>query len=767
MVRTYPALWLLGAIVLCIAVADRTAAPDWLFAILTILLFAFGLLARRRWFGVALLLLAIGMGSATVFCLRYRPEGVRHLASVLERSAHATVYGSVADWPTLRDRRTDIPVAVDSLHIDKSMYGVEGGLLLTITDTTTLLQRGDRVVFRARLYPLSQPKRSGFNYSRYLSLKGIFGRAYLPTLLDIRIDRRSTLGILSVVDRLRDQIIRVFDNCLTPKSAALANGLLLGETRGVDPHVYAMFRDSGTLHLLAVSGSNVALVLFGVLLAIKPLRMPLKVRHIFLLMVILVYALLCHLEPSVIRASVMASLVIVARMLHRKTNLNQIIAATAVLILLYDPGQMFDVGFQLSFVTAWGLIFIVPKITSLFQTYQRRRWYRWLVFPLIISLVAQVVSTPLSVLYFQRLPLISVPANLVVVPLVSICVMGLAAVLGAYLLHPLVGLMVGSWVDPLHRLTVWALEQMGGGEMPVLETDLAFRTFPLGWSSALLAYSLIVLFALAIHHRRIRRMVVFVLLALTLGSVSVAAFWPTNAEADSIYLHRVAGGLAAIRPLPSGQCDLLVSSARTRDYPLDSVVLEPLLKQHGIDSIHYLFLQDIEYGALDELWRLAVTRRVDSVFVEPIKRASLTDIRRTDGSGHDRLPSVVVLLPVDSLPRTSGYAAVAEGIILRIEDRGVLFSVRAPSSGPAGLENLRALALVVSRRWQPAPADWANLAGEGLSPIIAGSVYPRTEQPARSDEPDVGEVLPDFIVDLNRQGSIGLTLSDNSWHPLH
>ena len=554
----------------------------------------------------------------------------------------ATVFGSVSDWPDLKERRTEIPIAVDSLVVDRSLYVVEGGLLLTVTDTTTLLQRGDRIIFRARLYPLPTTSRSGFNYSRYLSLKGLFGRAYLPTLLDIQIDRRSTIGILAVVDRIRDEIIGIFETCLTPQAAALAKGLMLGETRGIEPRVYAMFRDSGTLHLLAVSGSNVALVLLVFLVVVRPLRMPLKVRRFSMLAVIVVYALLCHLEPSVVRASVMAALVVFARLLHRKIDLNQIIALTAALILLYDPGQMFDVGFQLSFITAWGLIFIVPKITALLDVYHQRRWYRWLVFPLTISLTAQLVSTPLSVLYFQRLPLISVPANLIVVPLVTFCVIGLAAVLGAAAIHPLLGLMLGSWVDPLHRLTVWVLEQMGGDRMPIIETTPTLLPANLDWAVVLAVYGLMVLLILALRSQRLRRLAVFSIAGLFLAISALAAIRPVSTATNAVFIHPAAGGTVAIRPLGESEGDVIVSSIIGRDYPLDSTVLWPLLKRHGIDSIHYLFIQGIAFDALDDVWRFAVERMADSVFVNPAQRAGLIDARRRFESGGTS-PAMVVL----------------------------------------------------------------------------------------------------------------------------
>lgn len=765
MVRAFPALWLLGALILGIGAGDRITAPPWLFPLCTIGLFALGLVSRRRWFGVALLLLATAAASASAYTLRYRPGGIRHIAGVIEAAPTATVFATVADWPDLRERRTDIPLAVDSLLIDRIMYRVDGGLLLTVTDTTTVLQRGDRIIVHGRLYPLSDTRRMGFDYRRFLQLRGLFGRMYLSTLLDVQIDRRSPIGPLAFVDRARAAILGVLDQSLTPESAALAKGLLLGETRGIAPHVYALFRDSGTLHLLAVSGSNVALVLLVFLAVIRPFRVPLLPRRLATLLLILGYALLCHLEPSVVRASIMAGLVILARLLHRKVDLNHIVAVAAVLILLWDPGQLFDVGCQLSFVTAWGLVFVVPRLTCLFERHHQRHWYRWLIFPLLISVTAQLVSMPLSIFYFQRLPILSVPANLLVVPMVTFCVVGVAAVLGAAALHPLLGLMIGSWVDPLHRLTVWLLEQMGGAQMPVIETGaLVYSRF--GWALVIVAYILILLLVLSIRRGRARRLLVQAALTIAVLAMSAAAVRPTVAAADQLLVHSIPGGLAAFRMVGEHEADLLLVSPAAGDYPLDSIVLAPLCTAHKIDSIHYLFLLEADFAVVPELWRLATALGADSVFVDRSRLARLRDVCRQSAAG-PLGPQVHVLSPALRPDSGEGYVALEDGLLLLQRGRGYLFCPQVPSRIPPERQGLRSFALLAGRRWRLSPEARSVWLGCGISPIVAASIRRESAESYQAVTADQTEPATTCLIDLKRQGSIALNIRDNSWRGLY
>jgi len=663
--------------------------------------------------GAAALLVVLLGYAGTRYCLGHQAGGVRSLQRLVEPGQAYTIFATVADWPRLRERGTDIKLEVDSLRAGHRCFYADGALLLQVSDTTTLLRRGDGVSFRSRVYSLPVTANASFDYSRYLRLKGIHGRVYLTTLLNVRIDRRNPLGFLPLVDYLRMQTVRVFEQCLSPPAAALAKGLMLGETQDIDPQVYQMFRDSGTLHLLAVSGSNVALVLLVFHLLLRPFRFQPRTRYLLLLLVIVLYAGMCRAEPSVIRASVMAGLVIGARLLGRKIDLNHIVAVTAVIILLVDPAQLFDVGFQLSFVTAWGLIFIVPRITKLLEKHHQQRWYRWLVFPLIISLVAQICSTPLIVLYFERLPVISIPANLIVVPLVTVCVFGLAALLLSYLVLPVLGRFVGSLVDLLHHLVLGSLRLMGGERMPVMSSNLQdFGAF--GWLVVVACYGVLVLAALALHSRRARRLLVFCGLALTIGLVG-NQLWTSYSRHPQIVFARIPGGVVVVNPLGGGQADLIVTSLIGRDYAIDEVILKPLLAAEQVDSVRYLFLLAADYAALDDVWRLQTSCRVDSLFAPGELQSSL---RETASSTSGATTRLTALSEHDwSAAPADGYLLTAPALVIQRPSKRLVIlrpggEVEAIQSGPPGI-------LVISRTWRPSADQIERLERAGFGPLVA------------------------------------------------
>jgi len=373
--------------------ADLVRPPIWLFLFLCLVFAVTGLafLSRSSMHKVIIFFgLSLFCFSAYHFGIKFYQFGPDHISRFVSDKKYYQIFGRVADWPDLKTNRTEIKIAVDSLGRDHKAP-VKGSILLKISDTTTAFQRGDRLEFFGTIYPLKVKSDPGsFDYGRYLQLQGMFGIVYLPTVLEIRVDRSRRSGLIGMVDKIRAAINDSFSRNLSSTSAALASGILIGETREIPDEIYERFRDSGTLHLLAVSGSNVALIILFMVLILRPFSMKRKQRGMILISGVFIFALLSYGEPSVVRASLMATLVLVATIIERRIDLNQIIATAALIILLIDPAQLFNVGFQLSFATAWGLIFITPKISGLFKQFQNKLWFRWLVFPLLVSLVAQI-----------------------------------------------------------------------------------------------------------------------------------------------------------------------------------------------------------------------------------------------------------------------------------------------------------------------------------------------------------------------------------------
>jgi competence protein ComEC len=705
----------------------------------------------------------MGLTAAAHFSLDYVVQGPRDLRQIVDTPRLYHIYGRVSDWPDLRADRTEVTVTVDSLesagNTRSIVRDIDGAILLKISDTTTSLQRGDRVAFTGRIYPIESRERpAGFDYGRYLNLRGIGAMVYLPTVLNLQIDRRSSLGFVPLVDRLRASITESLERNLSPVAAALAGGFLIGETRNIPPEIYTMFRDSGTLHLLAVSGSNVALVILFIAWLLRPTGLRPNARSLVLLAVILVFAGLSYGDPSVIRASIMAGLVIFVRMLHRPYNLNNTIALTALIILLVEPGQLFNVGFQLSFVTAWGLIFIVPKITRLFARSEDKWWYRFLVFPAVICLVAQLCSAPVVAYHFGRLPIIGVAANLVIVPMVSVGVVAVLVLLVADLVLPLLGALVGSVVDAWLRAVIVALTWFGGDHMPRLTVASLTGSDP-AVVGVLMLYAVIVSAALAFHSRAARRVtVVLSLLILNAGLLTVATGLGRH-SGTSVEFHSVPGGVAGLisGATPQGH-DLILTGLSRRAYDLDERVLEPLLQSRGVDSLRYLVALEADFAVLDDLARLAQTWRVKAVYLSHHLEASWLDAVSPEASAQAEMPVRFFggRIPDDEL--IEGLRLVEGAVIVRAGERKIVFVDRLKTGRLEPATTGIRRTLVIGDTWSPAPADWIRLREAGFGTIVC-SRFEQTGPGWPDDELNPDLIPPEFVKDLSHLGTWRLRLT--------
>ncbi len=758
MIRKFPSVFLLIFIVSGIIVADRSHWPSWLFLSVCLLLCLSGfvVLSRpRRAMAAILLCVSLMSFSAFHFAVRFYDTGPNHILNLnLDRGGYR-IFGEVSDWPDLRVDRTDFKISIDSI-VDTRCHRLTGSILLRVSDTTTALQRGDRVEFYGRIYPVKQQVSSGsLDYGRYLNMKGVFGIVYVPTLLDVRLDRRNRYGFLSLVDRLRDAVRASLYRNLSSSSAALASGFLIGETRDIPIDVYQRFRDSGTLHLLAVSGSNVALVVVFFVFLLRPLKLSPIRRAFVLLAVITVFAFLSYGEPSVVRASVMAGLIIVAGLVQRRHNLNNIIASSAAVILLIDPAQLFDVGFQLSFAIAWGLIFIVPRMTECFKPVQNRWWYRWLLFPLLISVIAQICSMGLIAYYFDRVPLISPLANLVVVPLVSAAVIGTLILLVANLILPILALSFGAWLNILLESVLKSVETLGSETMPALSVI----NMPM-WVNVLI-YAYIFLGAWSLSKKYVRRFLIVSLLVIANVILFVYVIDDGTAPGTTeVTLFDVPGGVAAIVKRAEGsEADLILTGLRGRSYPIDERIIKPCLVELGAVRLRSVFVLSAEFSAIDDVLRLTQSCSECRLYVDRRYERSFKDVMALDTTYCSGLSFFTFGAATIEYDRGGAYYCPSRsGLLLSANGSNILFcdQIRPEHLGADRAHS--ETVLVIGQTWQSTVEDLVYIGRLGFGRIVCSKiVQPRSyEEPSAGDWPARG--LPVNVCDLSRRGRLRLKL---------
>lgn len=398
-----------------------------------------------------------------------------HISHFNDLDRESLIYGSLNKEPDVRPEKTYLTVQCDSIVVAGQVMPVSGSMLVRIDRLDDRFSYADRVAVLGYVRsPIEKRNFHGFDYRRFLSLRKIHSYVSVSGRGAVRV-LDSGVGnplVSRLVIPLRRYILSIFDKHLDGDERHLVAGYLIGETRFISPQVYEHFRDTGTLHLLAVSGSNVALVIATVTLILKLLGAPRRLIHGMALITIVVFCQLSFNQPSVVRASVMIGLTVLGWLIYRKSNLLNIIAVAALIILLYDPLMILDVGFQLSFAAAFALIYFLKGLLPRPKRPKRLLTLAGAYLLVIVasSIAAQIVVAPILAYNFGRIPIITFASNLVVIPISSIAVVS-SILLIIFAPIPVLSSLIASISHVSLWLSIESVEWFAS--MPVVKLNLA------------------------------------------------------------------------------------------------------------------------------------------------------------------------------------------------------------------------------------------------------------------------------------------------------
>ena len=342
-----------------------------------------------------------------------------HISRMAGYGGNVEICGRIGEEPDLRPEKTYLTVEVDSLTWRRRTIASSGRMIVKIAEPTSRFSFGDRIRFSGSLFAPGENRiPGGFDYAGYLNKRGIFAMMVLADPNMIAIERNEATWqrpdrffINKVIAPLREYLLDGYARHLGPVKSALLGGFVLGERRDIPDEIARLFSDTGTLHLMAVSGSNVAIVAGFCLWILK--GMGRKPRVILTIAVLAIFSFLTRNEPSVTRATVMAVVGLIGFGRGKNPDYLGLLGFAGLVLLIIKPLWLFNVGFQLSMLAAGGIIYGVPLYAKLFgrPAGGPARLLYGLGSIFVVTLAAQLAVLPLTAYYFDRLPLMGLLAN--------------------------------------------------------------------------------------------------------------------------------------------------------------------------------------------------------------------------------------------------------------------------------------------------------------------------------------------------------------------
>ncbi len=543
------------------------------------------------------------------------------LKALVETGAEVTVEATVLEPPRIEEETLRLVVRAEKVAATEGDLAPGEKMVVTVHSHARWFSPGDRVLFPAKLRPFKNFNNpGGYDQVASAALQGLCCAASVSDARTIVPLGRGSLGFpAQMLEALRERIRGFYRERLDPQNRALFQALILGEPHGISWEWRDLFTVTGLGHVLAVSGLHVGLVagvIFTMIKSLLALSYRLthttdirKVAAVCTMFPVVAYALVAGFHVSSQRAMIMVLVYLFSLVLGREKEIWSSLCLAALIVLAMDPHALFTPSFHLSFGAVVGLLWLAPRIygwvhgtvvKSLPKGTKTGWFIRYALGLLSATFSVTLFLLPIIVHYFHRVSLVSLPANLIVVPILGLWVLplGLLASFSLALSPSLaaVFLRAGAWGLDAMRLFIDFWAGFPWAEIWVFTPTLLEMGLFYALMTCLLFWK----------RRRWAKGGLLLLLAILAGDIS---YWVHRTHFNTslrVTFLDVGQGSSALIQFP-GKERMLVDGggSRREGFDMGRMVIAPFLLAHKIRSVDYLVMSHPEADHMDGLLFIA------------------------------------------------------------------------------------------------------------------------------------------------------------------
>ncbi len=297
------------------------------------------------------------------------------------------------------------------------------------------LNYGDQILLNGEFEYASEARNyGGFNYREYLKTKNIYG-IITSKSAETKLIKEKNENIINILANATASKIKENINKILPeKQANLLTGILIGDKTDLSDDIQENFKDSNLAHMLAISGAHVSYIILGLTFALN--KIGKKISKILTMTFLIFFTILTGMTPSVQRAVIMSTYILVANLIHKKPNILISISLSMLILLIENPYNLFDVGFQLSYAGTAGIILLNKKIKikeSKIKIIQKIKEM------MIITLSANIMIIPIMMIHYNTISFTFLISNILASPILGIIIiLGFIIVLISFVINPII-----------------------------------------------------------------------------------------------------------------------------------------------------------------------------------------------------------------------------------------------------------------------------------------------------------------------------------------
>ena len=339
-------------------------------------------------------------------------------------------YARLCEQPTIKEKSVKAILEVYGYEENKDIKSIDSKVIAYFEkeENSMNLKYGDCIIISTDPKAVEKPPNpEQFNYKDYLYKKGITHQVYIKRNCWLHLNHNISNPIYGFSYRMRDFLLMTMKNLgIDEEEHAVAAAILLGYDDSLPQELRQKYVAAGAMHILCVSGLHVGVIfmVFSYMLAFINDRKQNQniIKQIILLALIWFYALLAGLAPSILRATIMLSFVIIGNIINRKGIVLNSLAASAFILLCINPSNIFDIGFLLSYTAVIGIVILQKPISRIFYSKYKIINKIWEITS--VTIAAQIATIPFTIYYFHQFPIYFWLSNLFMTPISSVVIIG-------------------------------------------------------------------------------------------------------------------------------------------------------------------------------------------------------------------------------------------------------------------------------------------------------------------------------------------------------
>ena len=528
-------------------------------------------------------------------------------------------YGSLTGVELIKKTEIVFNLETDSLSFPGSIYKEPFSFICRIRDSSKAnlsslynkILPGNKIKITGIFVKGRERRNPGeFDYDKYLHDRGISGFVISNSVDGIKILNGSSNTFNSVVFNIRKVIDKEITRLHSETTAAFIRGQILADRSNIEYNAVVEFINSGVAHILAVSGLNVGFIVLIILILFG--RFNLYLRSFLMIAGIIAFMVLTNSQPSVIRATIMSGTIVIGFITNRSTNIFNSLAVSALIILVVEPRQLFDPGFQLSYSAVFSIAAIYPIYQKMINASSfRNRMMKSILAYSGVSLCAQIGTMPVTLIYFGKLSLVSLFTNLLVIPISGIVVGISIFTLMVNIVSPVLAFYYAEANNLITSLMYYIIHVAGRFEYAFLW----IRNFSL--LDCIFFYFFLTIFVLSLKFLKSKASKLTMALLASLNILVYCSLDDKNLLKENrlnLMMIDVGQGDAYLVKFPGGETALVDAGETTINFDNGERIVLPLMNYLNVGKIEYGFISHVDLDHYGGFIALMVEGKIKSVY---------------------------------------------------------------------------------------------------------------------------------------------------------